>query len=67
MDLAEHSFHSGSFVADVGGYMGLLLGFSILSLYDEITALLKRLKRFLPMPLLLGRQNNGVKKSQEAV
>ena len=32
-----------SFIADVGGYMGLLLGYSIMSLYNEIEALLKRL------------------------
>ena len=31
-----------SFIADVGGFMGLLLGFSILSLYDELENLLKR-------------------------
>ena len=29
-----------SFIADVGGYMGLLLGSSILSLYDEIERLI---------------------------
>ena len=33
-----------SFIADVGGFMGLLLGFSILSLYDELTKILKRWK-----------------------
>ena len=33
-----------SFIADVGGFMGLLLGFSILSIYDEIEGLLRRLK-----------------------
>ena len=31
-----------SFIADVGGYMGLLLGFSALSLYNELENLLKR-------------------------
>ena len=31
-----------SFIADVGGFMGLLLGFSILSLYDELENLLRR-------------------------
>ena len=30
-----------SFVADVGGFMGLLLGFSMLSIYDELTTKLK--------------------------
>ena len=30
-----------SFIADVGGYLGLLLGFSILSLYHQIEDLLK--------------------------
>ena len=34
-----------SFTADVGGFMGLLLGFSILSIYDELTNILRRLKR----------------------
>ena len=33
-----------SFIADVGGFMGLLLGFSILSIYDEMEGLLRRLK-----------------------
>ena len=36
-------YDTDSFVADVGGYMGLLLGYSIMSLYTEIEALLKRL------------------------
>ena len=36
-------YDTDSFVADVGGYMGLLLGYSIMSLYNEIEALLKRL------------------------
>ena len=31
-----------SFVADVGGFMGLLLGFSMLSIYDELTNKFKR-------------------------
>ena len=31
-----------SFIADVGGFMGLLLGFSLLSLYDELTKILRR-------------------------
>lgn len=34
-----------SFIADVGGFMGLLLGFSLLSIYDEIEGLLKKLKK----------------------
>ena len=29
-----------SFIADVGGYMGLLLGSSVLSLFDEIESLI---------------------------
>ena len=33
-----------SFIADVGGFMGLLLGFSILGLYDELANLLRRFK-----------------------
>ena len=35
-------YDSDSFVADVGGYLGLLLGYSILSLYNEMEALIKR-------------------------
>ena len=31
-----------SFIAEVGGFMGLLLGYSILSLYDEVADLLRR-------------------------
>ena len=34
-----------SFIADVGGFMGLLLGFSLLSIYDEMESLLKRFKK----------------------
>ena len=34
-----------SFFADIGGYMGLLLGSSLLSLYDEAVGLLRCLKR----------------------
>ena len=34
-----------SFIADVGGYMGLLLGSSILSLFDEIESFLRTLLR----------------------
>ena len=32
-----------SFIADVGGYMGLLLGCSILSLFDEVESVVKKL------------------------
>ena len=32
-----------SFFADVGGYMGLLLGSSLMSLYSELEAILKKL------------------------
>ena len=34
-----------SFFADIGGYMGLLLGSSLLSLYDEAVGLLRCLKQ----------------------
>ena len=34
-------YDSISFFADVGGFMGLLLGFSILSIYDELENLLR--------------------------
>ena len=33
-----------SFIADVGGLMGLLLGFSILSIYDEVEKTLRKIK-----------------------
>ena len=33
----------GNFIADVGGYMGLLLGCSLMSLYSEVEAFLTRL------------------------
>ena len=36
-------YDTDSFFADVGGYMGLLLGSSLFSLYNEIEALMKRL------------------------
>ena len=38
-----------SFIADVGGYMGLLLGFSALSLYNEVENILKR-QKFCSLP-----------------
>ena len=38
-------YDSNSFIADVGGFMGLLLGFSLLSIYDEIEGLIKKLKK----------------------
>ena len=37
-------YDSNSFIADVGGFLGLLLGFSALSLYDEFESLLRALK-----------------------
>ena len=36
-------YDTDSFFADVGGYMGLLLGTSLISLYKELEALLKKL------------------------
>ena len=36
-------YDTDSFFADIGGYMGLLLGSSFISLYNEIEALLRRL------------------------
>ena len=33
-----------SFVADTGGYMGLVLGTSFLSIYDQLIVLLRRMK-----------------------
>ena len=37
-----------SFVADTGGYMGLILGTSFLSMYDQLILLLKRVKSNIP-------------------
>ena len=36
-------YDTDSFFADIGGYMGLLLGCSLISLYNSLEALLKRL------------------------
>ena len=36
-------YDTNSFIADVGGYMGLLLGSSLLSLYNEIEAFVKKI------------------------
>ena len=36
-------YDTNSFVADVGGYMGLLLGCSLMSLYNDVEALVKKL------------------------
>ena len=36
-------YDMNSFIADVGGYMGLLLGSSLLSLYNEIESLFRKL------------------------
>ena len=45
-----------SFIADVGGYMGLLLGCSIMSLYNEIESLIKKL---IYKPLFCFKMKNG--------
>ena len=37
-------YDSNSFFADIGGFMGLILGSSILNIYDEMVELLRRLK-----------------------
>ena len=37
-----------SFIGDVGGFLGLLLGYSVLSLYGDIARVLGRFKRSLP-------------------
>ena len=36
-------YDKGSFIADVGGYMGLLLGCSLMSLYTEMEVFLKKI------------------------
>ena len=46
-----------SFLADIGGYMGLLLGCSLLSLYDEAVGLLKYFKQ----------KSNGCRPRSEAI
>ena len=46
-------YDNNSFIADVGGFMGLLLGFSLLSIYDEVEGLLKKLKKKLGYHLRL--------------
>ena len=39
-----YRYEFNSFIADVGGYMGLLLGFSMLSIYNEIDRLSGKIK-----------------------
>ena len=31
-----YTYEWGDFIADVGGFLGLLLGYSVLSIYDEL-------------------------------
>ena len=52
-------YETDSFIADVGGYMGLLLGCSIWSLINEIEAFVKKL---IIKPLCGIKKNNWVKK-----
>ena len=33
-----------SFIGDVGGFLGLLLGYSALSIYDELIGMIRRFK-----------------------
>ena len=35
-------YDNNSFIADVGGFMGLLLGSSMLGLYNELESLLRK-------------------------
>ena len=42
-----YKYNWGSFIADVGGYLGLLLGSSILSMYHMTTPLLIKQKKWL--------------------
>ena len=42
-EIAYSLYDTESFIADVGGYMGLLLGCSLLSLYKEVEGFLKKL------------------------
>ena len=43
-----YTYEWSSFIADVGGFLGLLLGYSVLSIYDEAKLLLraKKYKQF---------------------
>ena len=52
-------YETDSFIADVGGYMGLLLGCSIWSLYNEIKVFVKK---FIIKPMFGYKRNKGVKK-----
>ena len=50
-DLVEeyYIYNWGSFIADVGGYLGLLLGYSLLSMYQTMVPLLIDQMRSLTM------------------
>jgi hypothetical protein len=39
----NYSYDSNTFLSDIGGYLGLLLGNSLLSFYDKIFAGIHRL------------------------
>ena len=52
-------YDTDSFIADVGGYMGLLLGCSILSLFNEVETLIKS---FVKKPLSCWKINDVAKK-----
>ena len=52
-------YETDSFIADVGGYMGLLLGCSIWSLCNEVKAFMKKI---IIKPLFGYKRNKGVKK-----
>ena len=41
-----YPYHYGDFFADVGGYLGLFLGYSALSFYDALKHLMNYLSRF---------------------
>ena len=59
-DLREeyYIYNWGSFIADVGGYLGLLLGSSALSMYHIITPLLIKQMRRLAKKTTMGNTNS---------
>ena len=45
-------YDTSSFIADVGGYMGLMLGVSLMSMYNSLETLFKKLLRIMQIKLL---------------
>ena len=51
-------YNWGSFIADVGGYLGLLLGSSVLSMYHMTTPLLKKQMKWLAKKMVKRNDDN---------